>query len=125
MENVVDQRSRWLCYSARALALIWACWWTLFGLLAGMGEGYNLLGILRHAAVPGLVFLVAAVFAWRWEAIGGVLLLLAGLGTLVVFWFAHTPEGLLTLTLPPLVAGLLLIASWLRARRPGTPPSSV
>jgi hypothetical protein len=124
MENIShsgERWSRWLRYSARALALIWACWWTLFGLLSGAGEGYNLSGILLHATVPGLVFLAAAVIAWRWEAIGGVLLLLAGLGTLIVFWYARTPQGFLLLTLPPLVAGLLFLVSWLRARPPGTP----
>lgn len=102
-------------YLARALALLWALWWTLFGLLAGIGEGYDGFGILRHAAVPGLVFLIAAVSAWRWEIIGGALLILEGIATLVVFPFTRTLEGFLTLFLPPLIVGTIFVVSRIRA----------
>jgi hypothetical protein len=120
IQHTSNQGEKWMRYIARVLALIWACWWTFFGLIAGAGEGYGPSGILAHAAVPGLVFLVAAVIAWRWEVIGGILLLLEGLATLIVFWFSRTAEGFLTLTSPPLVAGLLFLAISLRARMSGT-----
>jgi hypothetical protein len=107
---------KWMRYGARGIALIWAGWWTLFGLLAGIGEGYDLSGVFLHTLVPGLVFLAAAVIAWRWEVIGGILLLLEGSGTLIMFWFARTIEGFATLALPPLVAGLLFLANWMRAK---------
>lgn len=102
---------------ARALALIWACGWALFGLLAGIGEGYDLVGVFRHTAFPGLAFLVVALIAWRWEIVGGILLILEACGTLFLFWFSRTPEGFLTLTLPPLIAGVLFIVDWIRATR--------
>jgi uncharacterized integral membrane protein len=105
---------KWVRYLARGIALVWALWWTLFGLLAGISEGYDWLGIFRHAAVPGLVFLLAAVIAWRWEIIGGTLLILEGIATLVVFPFTRTLEGFLTLFLPPLIAGTLFVASRIR-----------
>jgi len=107
--------SKWMIYVARGIALLWALWWTLFGLLSGIAEGYDWLGIFRHAAVPGLVFLLVAVIAWRWEIIGGILLLLASVATLIGFPFTRTLEGFLTLFLPPLVAGGLFIVSRLRS----------
>jgi hypothetical protein len=116
IQPIGNRAAKPMRYLARTLALVWAVWWTLFGLIAGMGEGYAPLGILAHATVPGLIFLVAAVIAWRWEVIGGILLLLEGLGTLYVFGYSRTIEGFLILTLPPLVAGLLFHASSLKAR---------
>jgi hypothetical protein len=108
---------KWLRYVARTVALLWAGLWTLFGLLAGVGEGLDLPGILMHTAVPGLVFLLTVFVAWRWELPGAVLLGLVGLLTLFVFGFARTPEGLALLTLPPLFAGALFLASWRADKR--------
>ncbi len=64
-----DRATKWIRYMARSLALIWAGWWTFFALVSGAGEGLK--GLLANApnALPGLVFLVSAAIAWRWEAI--------------------------------------------------------
>ena len=110
-------RDNWMRYAARALTMLWAGWWTLFGLLAGIGEGLDPVGVFMHVVVPGLVFLVAALIAWRWEPVGAALLVLEGLATPFWFWFARTPEGFLLLALPPLLAGGLFIADWLQSRR--------
>jgi hypothetical protein len=106
---------RWIRYTARALALIWAGWWTLFGLLAGIGEGYGPEGVLLHMAIPGLLFLLAAAVAWRWELIGALMLGFEGALTLLVFPFARTPVGFLMLALPPLLAGGLFFAHWVQS----------
>ena len=111
-----NRTTKWMRYIARGLALIWAGWLAFFGLVSGAGEGLR--GILTNApnALPGLVFLVSAVIAWRWEAIGGVALLLCGL---FVFFFFHIGKNLfllLTMALPPLVAGFLFLVSWWEAR---------
>ena len=66
-----DRTTKWMRYVARALALIWAGWWTFFGLASGLAEGLSPAGVLLHATLPGLIFLVSAVITWRWEAIGG------------------------------------------------------
>jgi hypothetical protein len=108
--------TKWPRYIARAGALLWAGWWTLFGLLSGIGEGLEPGGIFMHTLMPGLLFLALAVIAWRWEVPGGILLLLAGLWSLDMFWFARTPQGFLLLALPPLLAGLLLLIDWGWAR---------
>ena len=87
---------------------------------------------------------VGAAIAWRWEAVGGVLLTLVGLlplSLLVVLRAATESVGQLTLLitglppvaaglllerlidsvlvmgLPPLLAGIVLLASWWRSRR--------
>ena len=98
----------------RGLALVWAGWWTAFGLGSGIGEGQDWLGVLLHMIVPGLIFLASAIVAWRREAPGGVLLIAEGLLSLFYYPFARTPLGLATLALPPIVAGGLFLWDWRR-----------
>lgn len=107
----------WLYYAPRTIALMWSGWWTLFGLLSGIGEGYNLLGIILHAIFPGMFFLLAVFIAWKWEIVGAFLLLAHAVLTLFVFWFARTPVGFLTLTFPPMLAAILFLIDSLKLRR--------
>jgi hypothetical protein len=106
-----------LRYIARVIALVWSGWWTIFGLIAGFAEGYSLLGIILHAIFPGVFFLLTVLVAWKWEIVGTFLILGQALLTLIVFWFARTPVGFTTLTLPPMLAAILFLADWLKQRK--------
>lgn len=114
----------WTRWTARGLSLIWAVFWTWFGLDSGIGEGGKPLEVLLHTAVPGLVFLGSALMAWRWEPVGGVLLLLEGLIVLIGYPLLtqHSRMPLsakifveLTMALPPLVSGILFLTASRRA----------
>lgn len=115
-----DQQHRLLRYGARLLALIWAGWWVLFGLLSGIEEGLNWLGTLVHTAVPGLFFLMITLFLWWREEIGGTLLVLVGI--LVAVWYPIMVYGrfplatilfvLATMALPPLLSGTVCLLDW-------------
>jgi hypothetical protein len=113
------KKIKWMRYIGQALALIWAGWWIFFGVASGMDERLNLLGILIHATIPGLIFLVSAIIAWQWQVIGSIVLILEGLLIFIVYpvMFRHLSFltiilTLLTLALPPLIAGFLLLVSW-------------
>jgi hypothetical protein len=80
-----------------------------------------------HAAVPGGIFLISAASAWKWETVGGVLLVLEGLFVAAAYpvW-AHGrfPVStivfvLSTMALPPIAAGCLFVAG---GRQPGSFP---
>ena len=108
-----------LLYSARVLAMLWAAFWTWFGLASGIAEGLSPAGVLVHTAVPGLFFVLLLVVAWRWEALGGILLVLASLFMAVAYplVFRRMPLSttifvLLTMAVPPLLAGILFLAHW-------------
>lgn len=119
--NADEQVTKWMRYCARALAIIWASWWTFFGIASGLGEGSDIVGVLIHTAFPGLVFLSVAILAWQRLAMGGILLLLVGVLTFIMFPgtmrfpFPTRIFMLLSFHLPPFVAGLLSLASWLRS----------
>lgn len=105
---------------ARVLTVLWAGGWVLFGLSSGLYEGMKPTGVLLHTALPGLIFLLTAVIAWRWEVLGGKLLMFEGLLIFVIFPviaagsipFTGILFVILTMALPPLVAGFLLRMNW-------------
>jgi hypothetical protein len=107
---------------ARVLTILWASGWVLFGLSSALSEGMTPSGVLLHTALPGLIFLLTTIITWRWEVIGGKLLMFEGLFILVFFPVIAAGsmpiEGILyvilTMALPPLGAGLMLRASWQR-----------
>jgi hypothetical protein len=113
--------SKWIRYTARGVALAWASLWTMFGLMSGIGEGLDPVGVFMHTLVPGLIFLIAAIIAWRWELFGGLLLVAEGLLTMATFPFATTSQGFMLLAFPPIVAGCLFLADALFTRTGTTP----
>ena len=108
---------------ARVLTVLWASGWILFGLSSALYEGMTPSGVLLHTALPGLIFLLTTIIAWRWEMIGGKLLMFEGLLILVIFPVIAAGsipiDGILyvilTMALPPLGAGFLLRANWQRS----------
>jgi hypothetical protein len=108
---------RWI---ARGILLAWAGWWIFFSIASGIAEmpDLGMMALLAHLMVPAEI-LITLYVAWRWELVGGILLLLE-----VVFaWFffdLHEPKALfvaLALALPAALAGVLLIACWFSWRR--------
>lgn len=101
-----------LTRAGRGLAVLWAGWWTLFGLTVGVGEGHGLVAVAVHTVLPGTVFFVPVVMAWRWRPWGAVALLGMGEWMVLSYPFARTLEGFLLLGLPPMAAAGLLLAAW-------------
>lgn len=101
-------------YTARSLLVMIAGICSVFALLSGSGElGGGTAGILRNLpnTLPWALLFIIVYIAWKWEFIGGVLIILWGLFT---FFFFHTYESLITffgISFPLLAAGALLIIS--------------
>lgn len=117
----------YLRWAGRILALAVAVFWLWWGVGSAYVEGFTLGSLLAHSA-PGLLILIATLVAWKWEMIGGGLLVgVAVLVTAFLLW-AISRAGYqgasrqmaasvwLTMALPPLLAGLLLLLSARRAR---------
>lgn len=120
--ETTDRATKWMRYIARALALIWAGWWA-FCIVASLMLNFSLVWLLV-AICLSLLLLASATIPWRWEAIGGVVLALEGLllftaQMFVGFGGAAHILAVLGAGLPPLVAGILFLASWWKSRRSG------
>jgi len=102
-----------------AVAVFWL-WW---GAGSAYVEGFSWVGLLAHC-VPGLFILIGTLVAWKWEGVGGGLLVgIALLVTAFLLWAisrggyrgTYRPMAALvwsTMAFPPLVAGVLFLASW-------------
>lgn len=135
--------TRLMRYIARALALIWAGWWAVFVFLfifyltghvvtAGpprqLGVEFCLMFLLILAPFI-LVPWASVAIPWRWEAVGGVVLVAEGLFLFIVISLIFELD-LVTVTttaFPPLVAGVLFLAGWWLSKpsRPVTPGEGV
>ena len=119
MDRVAHERGHPLRSLGRALTLLWVLFWALFGLLSGLGEGMDVVGTVVHVTVPGLIFLATALLAWRYEKLGGAVLLAEGCIVAIGYPIAFQAMSvstfifvLLAMALPPLIAGLLFLLDW-------------
>jgi hypothetical protein len=118
METVRNKRRKRLRRAGLIVGLSAAVWWLLFGIVSGNDMGLDFIGSLLHTALPGLIFLVNIAIAWKWESIGGMLLIVEALVTLAILSIItnHCPQMnaaliLLTMSLPLLLSGILFVIS--------------
>jgi hypothetical protein len=103
--QVAADLTRRMHYAARALAVIWVVW-----ILAEWGVPLcTALTLGDITAVFWLVLLISAAIPWRWESIGGVILLTEGSLLLLCGLF---DTSLLPRALLPMVSGFLFFMSW-------------
>ena len=104
--------------AARILALVTIVFWLWFGIGSALGEDGGWFNWLMHMLIPGGIFILSGLIAWRWQRVGGILFLLEGLvaiGVLVVVSLGGQLAAstiflmLLTLALPPLMTGVLFL----------------
>jgi len=118
-------RGAWQRSTAWVLVIIAIVFWLWFGIGSAYVERAGPFNWLMHILVPGGIFMLTALMAWRWERIGGALFVLEGivaLGFIVraFLWGRFTTSTLmlmcLTLALPPLAAGILFLICWRKSR---------
>jgi hypothetical protein len=103
-------------YAARTLALLWAGFWMLFFTAESLVWNTPLDRMIIWMTI-GLAFLIVALVAWRWEVVGGVLLIAVGIVS-VLAYYSRGPRPISTTTLvttllafgiPPTGAGVLFL----------------
>lgn len=112
--------SRYLRYTARTVLLILAILLFVFSLISGAEQlGGGLEGIILNSpnALPWAFLLGFVYIAWRWELIGGSLIVLMGLFTLFFFKGYEHPFVLFVITIPLVVFGSFFIISWYLTRK--------
>ena len=102
-------------YIARA----WAAWWIAFALATGLGGGFVSIGETALQTALMALFTGGSVFiATRWRRQGAWLLVLEGLVLTLGYPLVMNPQFpivtivfvIVTLGLPPLVAGVMLLS---------------
>ena len=110
---------RLIAGGARLISNLWAASWISFGVASGINQGLTFVRILFDLAISGLFFALIQFLARRRAVLGGFLLLLIGLILTVSFpTLSRRLHGnalasvILTLALPPLVAGVMYMTDW-------------
>ena len=117
---MVAIENRWMRTAALWLGISCGIWWLAFAALSPATSIQTL--PLAFAT------LIATAVAWKWEAIGGTLLILEGVGNLMYVSSMERASLVssillfLTLALPPLLSGILFVIHWRRIKSSGTSP---
>lgn len=111
-----DKKIKRIRFIARILILLWVGFWGFFLVASILCEPFQATAF-TPIAIFLLFFVVPVFIAWRWERIGGILLLLIGHAVFVVYPLVmNVPLATilmvyLTMAFPPLLAGLLFFIS--------------
>jgi len=113
-------------YLARALALLWAGFWTLFFVAESLAWRTPL-DLMAMWVALGLASVILALAAWRWEVTGGLVLMTAGVLAAVAYgiWGPRNLSvttrvtSILAFGLPPVIAGALFLMHHHGITRPG------
>jgi len=114
-------KNKWLYMLPRALGILFAVFISIFALDAfedGVPFWESLVGFLIHL-VPTYIIIAILLIAWKWEWVGGVLFLLAGVVFIVLM---RVPDwiAILLISRPPFLIGVLFITSHLYSKRRNT-----
>lgn len=104
-----------LRYTSRIILLILSGFWFVFALLSGAeGYGGGIKGIIMNSpnALPWLLLLVFVYIAWKWELVGGSIIIATGLFTIFAFNVFKELFALFLITIPLILLGSFLILSW-------------
>ncbi|MFA4941279.1 MAG: hypothetical protein WC582_01615 [Patescibacteria group bacterium] len=95
---------------ARGILIIIAAAAFIFALLSGAESG--MMGIIKNSpnALPWLVLFILVFVAWKWEMIGGLVILFFGIFSFFFFHASGSLPVLLVVTLPLIILGILFIA---------------
>ncbi len=93
----------------------------VFALISGSGDyGGGIKGIIYNSpnSAPWLLFLILLFVAWKWELIGGILIILLGFGAMYFFCFPWKGfEFAFYLSLVIIIFGSFFIISWYFERK--------
>jgi hypothetical protein len=116
MKKKVGGQKVWYRRAATILVVIAVVFWLWFGIGSAVVTQGTAFDWFMHLMMPGGIFIISALIAWRWSRVGGVILALEGLMALIFVIRAYALGNydastfilmILTLCLPPLISGFL------------------
>jgi len=115
---------RWMRPLAWTVIVVVTAFWLWFGIASAVAERLGALNWIGHIVVPGGVLVVTALVAWRWPIVGASLLIAEGLFVAIAYPLTFgrrfplftTVMVWLTMALPSMIAGVLLLVDRRAAR---------
>ena len=101
--------------TTKIILLIVASFWFLFALVSGSeGFGGGIRGIIINSpnAIPWAILLIITYVAWKKELIGGILIVVLGIVSMVAFRTYREMITFLLISISLFLLGAALIVSW-------------
>ena len=113
---------RWIYWTPRILSILFLCFLAIFSLDVfepGLSAGQIALGLFMHN-IPVLILLVVLLIAWKYEIVGGIAFILAGLAYIVstairVPWYLVISWSMI-IAVPAFFIGILFLVNWFRKK---------
>ena len=124
MKKKVKKVSRFLYWTPRILSILFLCFLAIFSLDvfdSCKGVMDCALGLFMHN-IPVLVLLVVLIISWKYEIVGGIAFILAGLLYISLLFFNPEFEWYmlswsLTIAGPAFFVGILFLLNWFRKKK--------
>jgi hypothetical protein len=103
---------RLLFWSPRVLCIAFALFLSLFALdvfSEGLGVGKTIVAFSIHL-IPTAIIAAVLALSWRWEWVGGILSIAAGI--LYLIRARHHPDWVVVISGPLFVLGALFLLNW-------------
>ena len=101
-----DKTRLWLAYFAKSLLLVMAVGLAIFALLSGAEDSGTFKNIPN--ALPWIVLIIFVCIAFRWQILGGILIILFGVFTILFFSAFQVLWILFLISLPLILLGFFL-----------------
>ena len=114
---------RWIYWTPRILSILFLCFLTIFSLDVfepGLSAGQIALGLFVHN-IPVLILLVVLIIAWKYEIVGGIAYILAGLAYIIstairVPWYLVISWSMI-IAGPAFFIGILFLVNWYKKKK--------
>ena len=120
----MDKMSSLRKWAPRILSMIFVLFLMLFSLdvfESGASIGEIAIGLFVHN-IPAFILAIVVAISWKYEIVGGVVFILAGIVYIVLVTMPGSSNGnrwipALIIALPALVTGVLFITSWVKKKK--------
>ncbi len=115
--------SKFIYWTPRILSILFLCFLTIFSFDVfepGLSAGQIALAFFMHN-IPVLILLIVLLIAWKYEIVGGIAFILAGLAYIAltltrVPWYIAISWSMI-IAAPAFFIGILFLIGWYRKKR--------
>lgn len=119
-----NKKDAFLYWTPRVLAILFTAFLALMSLdviSPGLSTGQIITGMLMHN-IPVFIMIIIILISWRYEIVGGIMFILAGLGYIVMTTFSSIEWYLalawsLQIAGPAFLIGVLFLLNWSKRQK--------
>ncbi|MFA6254787.1 MAG: hypothetical protein WC675_01985 [Patescibacteria group bacterium] len=116
--------NKFVYWAPRILAILFILFLAMFSLDIFDGNyGFwgTIVGLFMHN-IPALILLAVLIISWKYEIVGGIVFILAGLAYIIMLMMNQTFEWYmlswaLTISGPAFLVGILFLINWIKKSR--------